>query len=116
MAAGYYPLDPREPGGAALKKIADDLRELLHKRGEHGILPAAYDNDQYDNAAFDGQYEGYLFLAAELIERCIEKIAGAEARRDAMREAYEKVLAICAECDDVVLVEDAVRGLIADLD
>lgn len=39
-----------------------------------------------------------------------------EETRAAMREAYEKVLAICAECDDVVLVEDAVRGLIADLD
>lgn len=43
-------------------------------------------------------------------------VAGGEARRDGMREAYEKVLAVCAECDDVVLVEDAVRKLIEELE
>lgn len=68
MAAGYYPLDPRYDGGKALKKIADDLRELLDNRGA-----AAWDNDQHDNASSDGGYETYLYLALELIERCLEK-------------------------------------------
>lgn len=72
MASGYYPLDPRASDGAALKQIADELRNLLINRGEYGVLPAAHNNDQFDNAADDGRYEGYLLLALELIERCIE--------------------------------------------
>lgn len=76
MASGYYPLDAKyDEGGIAIAKLADDLRTMLMDRGQFGSspLPAAWDNDQYDNAASDGGYEQYLFLALELIERCINR-------------------------------------------
>ena len=72
MASGYYPLDPRYDGGKALKKIADELRDLLVNRGDDGPLPAAYNNNDPENAASDGHYEGGLFLALKLIEDCLE--------------------------------------------
>lgn len=72
MGSGYYPLDPaHDKGGAALRRIADDLQALMDDRGDFGLLPAAYDNDQYDNAAADGQCEQLLYLAIEFIERCL---------------------------------------------
>ena len=77
MASGYYPLDTRYEDGKALAEVADKLKWLLNERGEYGEspLPAAWDNGQYDNAATDGGYETYLFLALELIERCIKRPA-----------------------------------------
>jgi hypothetical protein len=76
MASGYYPLDAKyDEGGRALADVADRLTFLLKERGDYGKspLPAAWDNDQYDNAASDGGYETYLYLALELIERCIKR-------------------------------------------
>lgn len=76
MASGYYPLDAKhDDGGKAIAELADKLKWLLDERGEHGSspLPAAWDNTQYDNASSDGGYETYLYLALELIERCIKR-------------------------------------------
>ena len=76
MASGFFPLSRTYSDyGKALAKIADDLRALSSRRGDQysrAGLPAAWENDQTDNAASDGGYETYLDLALELIERCLE--------------------------------------------
>ncbi len=78
MASGNYPLSAEyDEGGKALATLADRLKWLLDNSGGYGAssLPSASDNDQYDNAASDGHYEAYLYLALELIERCIKRPA-----------------------------------------
>lgn len=75
MASGYYPLETRfDPCGKKLAKIVDDLRVLYESRysSDYG-LPSACSNDQPDNAASDGQYEAYIGLSLELLERCIKR-------------------------------------------
>jgi hypothetical protein len=76
MSGGFYPFSRTfSPTGKRLAQIADDLRKLLDTRGEdftRDAMPAAWQNDQTDNAAQDGGYEGGLYLALELIERCVE--------------------------------------------
>lgn len=75
MASGYYPLPPSSEGGKALLDLARRLRDLLDNRGHWGdsLLPAAWDNDQYDNAATDGGYEARLHLALDLIEDAVAR-------------------------------------------
>lgn len=74
MASGYYPLDPEtDHGGAILRRIANELKELLDHRGGWGLLPSADENVEYDNAASDGRYEQCLYIALELIERCLKQ-------------------------------------------
>ena len=70
----FYPLKRKDPGGAKLAAIAGQLRELINARNTYDStgLPCAYDNDQYDDAAADGRYEGFLDIALQLIERCVE--------------------------------------------
>lgn len=80
MGSGNYPLNRNNGAGAVLVGISERLKKLLASRGDDhyanvpDCLPAAYDNDQYDNAARDGNYETYLELASELIERCLEPV------------------------------------------
>lgn len=78
MGSGYYPLSANATGGREIADVADSLRLLISTRGFNGggPLPAAFDNDEFDNAATDGGYEQYLELALELIERCINRPAG----------------------------------------
>lgn len=71
MGSGYYPLERDRDSGAKLAAIESDLHRLINSRGDNHGLPAAWDNDQYDNAASDGGYETYLELALELIGRCL---------------------------------------------
>ena len=79
MGSGYYPLERRSGAGRRLSKINAELRALLNSQGDDryanvpDCLPSPDDNDQYDNAASDGGYVTYLYLARELIERCLEK-------------------------------------------
>jgi hypothetical protein len=75
MSSGSYPLHPTShEGGKRLAHLAAELRTLLDGAWEHGgsPLPNIADNTPED-AASDGEYQGYLRLAVEFIERCLQK-------------------------------------------
>lgn len=78
MASGHYPLDltDKRSGATELAAVADQLRDLLQKRGWMGVLPGTDDLTPED-AGHDGQYVGQLYLAVELIERAIRRPAAA---------------------------------------
>jgi len=79
MASGYYPLDAKYEygGGKALSDLADQLKGLLDGRGDNALsLPAVWDGNTPEDAAQDGGYETYLWLAHELIERCLKRPKG----------------------------------------
>jgi hypothetical protein len=67
MAGGYYPMDTAHEG-KRLAEVADNLKELLTRSGLSDT-----DDSQFDNAASDGGYVAYLWLAHELIERCLKR-------------------------------------------
>lgn len=79
MGSGYYPLEQRSGAGRKLAQLSKDLKALLGSQGDDryanvpDCLPDPNENDQTDNAASDGGYVANLYLASELIERCLVK-------------------------------------------
>jgi hypothetical protein len=80
MASGHYPLRRNGGAGAILAKIAGDLDALLKTEGDDmyanipNCLPSPSDGNTPEDAADDGSCRGKLYLALELIERCLEPL------------------------------------------
>lgn len=78
MASGHYPLNRSRGAGAVLEKIRADLEALLATEGADAYanvpncLPDPADGNTPEDAAQDGGCRSKLYLALELIERCLE--------------------------------------------
>lgn len=77
MSSGYYPFSEADdhPGIQKLVTVRDALKDIIETRGGYSRddLPAASNNDAPEDAAADGAYEAYLFLALENINKCFAK-------------------------------------------
>lgn len=84
MASGHYPLRRQHGAGAILAKIAGDLDALLKTEGDDmhanvpNCLPSPSDGNTPEDAASDGGCRTKLYLALELIERCLEPLTNSQ--------------------------------------
>ncbi len=70
MASGYFPLERGDDDYYVLLNAASGVKQIARQ-----YLRRACRLDQFDNAARDGTYIGYLEAAAELIRKCLREEA-----------------------------------------
>lgn len=66
MASGYFPLDRNEDRVKEINKHLEAIKTIVCE-----IVEACLEQDQIDNAYYDGKAMGEIELAIELIERNI---------------------------------------------